>query len=56
MESFPPAKRGAAMAAYVVGVVVAPVLGPVIGGWLTDNYSWRWIFTSTSRAAWSPYG
>jgi len=44
MESFPPAKRGVAMAAYVVGVVVAPALGPVVGGWLTDNYSWRWIF------------
>src|SRR5208282_173212 len=44
MESFPPAKRGAAMAAYVVGVVLAPVVGPVVGGWLTENYSWRWIF------------
>ena len=44
LESFPPAKRGVAMAAYVVGVVVAPALGPVVGGWLTDNYSWRWIF------------
>ena len=44
MESFPPAKRGAAMAAYVLGVVLAPVLGPVVGGWLTENYSWRWIF------------
>ena len=44
MESFPPAKRGAAMAAYVLGVVLAPVLGPVLGGWLTENYSWRWIF------------
>ena len=44
MESFPPAKRGVAMAAYVVGVVLAPVVGPVLGGWLTDNYSWRWIF------------
>ncbi|HEX9047267.1 MAG TPA: DHA2 family efflux MFS transporter permease subunit [Verrucomicrobiae bacterium] len=44
LESFPPAKRGAAMAAYVLGVVLAPVLGPVLGGWLTENYSWRWIF------------
>src|SRR5271165_3916077 len=44
MESFPPNKRGAAMAAYVVGVVLAPVVGPVVGGWLTENYSWRWIF------------
>jgi len=44
MESFPPAKRGAAMAVYVAGVVLAPVLGPVIGGWLTENYSWHWIF------------
>ncbi|HUA66865.1 MAG TPA: DHA2 family efflux MFS transporter permease subunit [Alphaproteobacteria bacterium] len=44
MESFPPNKRGLAMAAYVVGVVLAPVVGPVVGGWLTENYSWRWIF------------
>jgi DHA2 family multidrug resistance protein len=44
MESFPPAKRGVAMAVYGLGVVVAPILGPVLGGWLTDNYSWRWIF------------
>ncbi|MGE5213386.1 MAG: DHA2 family efflux MFS transporter permease subunit [Nitrospirota bacterium] len=44
LESFPPQKRGAAMAAFVMGVVVAPILGPTLGGWLTDNYSWRWIF------------
>ena len=44
LESFPPEKRGAAMAAFVMGVVVAPVLGPTLGGWITDNYSWRWIF------------
>lgn len=44
LETFPPAKRGLAMAAYVIGVVLAPVLGPVLGGWLTENYSWRWIF------------
>ena len=44
MESFPPAKRGMAMAAFGLGVVVAPVIGPTMGGWLTDNYSWPWIF------------
>src|SRR5436853_5586486 len=44
LESFPPAKRGMAMALFGLGVVVAPVLGPTLGGWLTDNYSWRWAF------------
>ncbi len=44
LESFPPAKRGAAMALYGFGVVVAPVLGPTLGGWLTDTYSWRYAF------------
>jgi DHA2 family multidrug resistance protein len=44
LESFPPAKRGAAMAVYGLGVVVAPIIGPTLGGWITDNYSWRWIF------------
>ncbi len=44
LESFPPAKRAAAMAAYGLGVVVAPVLGPTLGGWLTDSYSWRYAF------------
>ena len=44
MESFPPARRGAAMAAFAMGVIVAPILGPTLGGWITDNYSWRWIF------------
>ncbi len=44
LESFPPAKRGAAMAVFAMGVVVAPILGPTLGGWITDNYSWRWIF------------
>ena len=44
LESFPPQKRGLAMAAFAQGVVVAPILGPVIGGWITDSYSWRWIF------------
>jgi DHA2 family multidrug resistance protein len=44
LESFPPAKRGQAMAVFAMGVVVAPILGPTLGGWITDNYSWRWIF------------
>ncbi len=44
LESFPPEKRGAAMATFGMGVVVAPILGPTLGGWITDNYSWRWIF------------
>ena len=44
LESFPPAKRGIAMALFGLGVVVAPVLGPTLGGWLTDQYSWRWAF------------
>jgi MFS transporter, DHA2 family, multidrug resistance protein len=44
LESFPPAKRGTAMAVYGIGVVCAPILGPVLGGWLTDTWSWRWAF------------
>ena len=44
MESFPPEKRGSAMSVYAMGVVVAPILGPTLGGWLTDAYSWRWTF------------
>lgn len=44
LEAFPPDQRGKAMAFWGFGIVVAPVLGPVLGGWLTDNYSWRWVF------------
>ena len=44
LEAFPPKDRGEAMAFFGVGVVVAPILGPVLGGWLTDNLSWRWVF------------
>jgi len=44
LESFPAEKRGQAMAFWALGIVVAPMLGPVIGGWLTDNYTWRWVF------------
>ena len=43
-ESFPKEKQGMAMGIYGIGVVTAPIVGPVLGGWITDNYSWRWIF------------
>ncbi len=43
-DSFPPAKRGQAFALFGVAVVVAPVVGPTLGGWLADNLSWRWCF------------
>lgn len=44
LEAFPPEGRGKAMGFWGLGIVVAPVLGPVLGGWLTDSYSWRWVF------------
>jgi MFS transporter, DHA2 family, multidrug resistance protein len=43
-DAFPPAKRGQAFALFGVAVVVAPVVGPTLGGWLSDNYSWHWCF------------
>jgi DHA2 family multidrug resistance protein len=44
VESFPRTKQGMAMAVYGMGVVVAPIIGPTLGGWITDSFSWRWIF------------
>ena len=44
LESFPPKRRAAAMALFGFGVVVAPVLGPTLGGWLTDSFTWRYAF------------
>lgn len=44
LESFPPEKRGQAMSVFGLGVVVAPIVGPTLGGWITDQYSWRWAF------------
>ena len=44
LESFPPHRRGVAMATYGMGVVVAPILGPTLGGWITETYTWRWVF------------
>jgi DHA2 family multidrug resistance protein len=43
-DTFPPEKRGVAFAVFGVTTVLAPVVGPTLGGWITDNYSWRWIF------------
>ena len=43
-DTFPPAKRGMAFAVYGIAVVMAPAVGPTLGGWITDNFSWRWIF------------
>ncbi len=44
LEAFPPESRGKAMGFWGLGIVVAPILGPVLGGWLTETYSWRWVF------------
>jgi MFS transporter, DHA2 family, multidrug resistance protein len=43
-EKFPPAEQGMAMALYSMGVMLAPTMGPIVGGWLVDNWGWRWIF------------
>ena len=43
-DTFPPEKRGLAFSVYGMAVVVAPAIGPTLGGWITDNYDWRWIF------------
>ena len=43
-DTFPPAKRGMAFAVYGMAVVTAPAIGPTLGGWITDNFTWRWIF------------
>lgn len=44
LETFPKERHGHAMAAFGIGILFAPILGPTLGGWITDNYSWRWIF------------
>ena len=43
-DTFPPERRGMAFAVYGMAVVLAPAIGPTLGGWITDNYNWRWIF------------
>ncbi|MBV9555692.1 MAG: DHA2 family efflux MFS transporter permease subunit [Pseudolabrys sp.] len=44
LDSYPPEKRGSAMAIWGMGVMLGPIMGPTLGGWLTDNYSWHWVF------------
>src|SRR5579864_2231591 len=44
LDSFPPEKQGSAMTLFGIAALIAPILGPPFGGWITDNYSWRWIF------------
>ena len=43
-DTFPPRQRGVAFALYGITAIVAPTIGPTLGGWITDNYTWRWIF------------
>src|SRR5205807_1075919 len=43
-DTFPPQQRGLAFALYGITAIMAPTIGPTLGGWITDNYSWRWIF------------
>ena len=44
LDSYPKEKHGSAMAMWGMGVMVGPILGPTLGGWLTENYNWRWVF------------
>ena len=44
LDAFPPEKQGTAMTLFGIAALLAPVVGPTLGGWLTDNYNWRWIF------------
>jgi MFS transporter, DHA2 family, multidrug resistance protein len=43
-DTFPPEKRGVAFSVYAITAIIAPAIGPTLGGWITDNYTWRWIF------------
>ena len=44
METYPASQRGMAMAVWGVGIMFAPIIGPTLGGWITDNWNWRWVF------------
>ena len=43
-DIYPPDQRGAAMSVWTMGVMIGPIFGPILGGWLTENYNWRWVF------------
>ncbi len=51
LDTFEPEQRGRAFSVLAVATIVAPVIGPTLGGWITDNYSWRWIFLINCRSA-----
>src|SRR6476469_5330825 len=44
LDAYPPEERGSAMAIWGIGVMLGPIMGPTLGGWLTDTYSWHWVF------------
>ncbi len=54
LDTFEPAQRGKAFGVVAIAVIFAPVIGPTLGGWITDNYSWRWIFFINIPSASSP--
>src|SRR4029078_12151030 len=44
LDTFEPSERGKGFSLVAIAVIFAPIAGPILGGWITDNYSWRWVF------------